>query len=155
MPVKGMNRVKAAIKNVGEDTNGKLTALYFQTLTNIVKQTPVDSGRARNGWFLTVGTPWSGGDRSADKNGTGSLSSLTKMPNDVLGKRIFFTNPTPYINALEFGGYPKNVEYGSWVPETKSYQILSTNGWSNQILHPPSGMARFNIQKLQKQLDKL
>ena len=130
MPLKGnvnLNKVKKI-------ANKQLTGVYISGLTNIVEETPVDEGRTRNNWFLTVGQPFGlSSSRGKDKSGKGSLSSiLTNIPNNVLGKKLYFTNNSNNINKLEYGGYPKNPKRGSWDKKAKKYVKLSKNGFSRQ-----------------------
>ncbi len=159
MPLRGVKRVRAAMDKTVERTNGKLQALYFKTLKNVILQTPADTGRARNGWILTVGAPSSGVTRAPSESGSGSLASLAKMPNDVIGKSIYLTNATPYIQTLEYGRYPSPVQKGSWISDGADgghYEILSQGGWSKQLLQTigPVGMARHNLQKLERELSR-
>ncbi len=159
MPLRGVKRVRAAMDKTVDRTNGKLHALYFKTLKNVILQTPADTGRARNGWILTVGAPSNGVTRAPSENGSGSLASLAKMPAKVLGTEIYLTNATPYIQTLEYGRYPSPVQKGSWISDGAGgghYEKLSTGGWSNQLLKTigPVGMARHNLQKLEKELKR-
>ena len=143
--LKGRERLDMAIKEQIDNLNKGVRSIYFQALTDIVEETPVDSGRARQGWFLTVANP------SSSING-GGVAQLSKMPKNVLGKKIFFTNSTPYINKLEYGGFPNPVEKGSWDKISKSYVKLSANGFSKQA---PNGFVRVNLKRAQNKIKQL
>jgi hypothetical protein len=69
-----------------------------------------------------------------------------------LAKKIFFTNSTPYINKLEYGGFPSPVEKGSWDKINKSYVKLSANGFSKQA---PNGFVRVNLKRAQMKIKQL
>ena len=57
MPIQGMKEVKKAIAKNKKQANMDVHAMYFVGLRTIIKATPVDEGRARNNWYLTVGNP--------------------------------------------------------------------------------------------------
>lgn len=70
----------------------------------VVLSTPVDTGRARNNWILSIGTPLRG-DREPDKAGGGALANARQA---IATYRldfgsIFITNNVPYIIPLENG----------------------------------------------------
>lgn len=107
MPIKGIDNVKKAIAKNKKQANIDVKSIYFSGLSTIIKGTPVDEGRARNNWFLTIGHPFGLSGRDSDKTGAGSDASLMTMPPHVLNKKIYFSNNLPYIGVLEYGGYPK------------------------------------------------
>ena len=149
MPLIGLDKVEKAIDNIVLEQNKKVKAIYIQGLSAVITGTPVhfkDGGRLRNNWFLTTGKP-SNSTRGKNKSGSGSQSSLSKMPSYVLDKTIYFTNNMPYANVVEYGGYPKNPKYGTWTGN--GFQKLSQNGYSKQS---PSGMVRINITKMRNKL---
>ena len=141
----GRKKLDLAIKERIENLNKGLKSIYFKTLADIVEMTPADTGRARQGWFLTVNNP------TSSING-GGVSQLTKMPKNVLGKKIYFTNNTSYINVLEYGGFPSPVKKGSYDKISKSYIKLSANGFSKQA---PNGFVRVNLKKAQTRIKQL
>lgn len=141
----GRKKLDLAIKERIENLNKGLKSIYFKALADIVEMTPADTGRARMGWFLTVNNPTS-------SIAGGGVSQLTKMPKNVLGKKIYFTNNTSYINVLEYGGFPSPVKNGSWDKISKSYIKLSANGFSKQA---PNGFVRVNLKKAQMRIKQL
>lgn len=152
MPLKGRKNVKLAIDDLVDVANDDLRGVYLAGLANIVKETPADSGRARNNWFLSVGAPSNKTTTSASIGGGGSLSQAGKMPKDVLHNKIFFTNNLSYIGVLEYGGFPSPVEKGSYIKRSKSYEILSINGFSKQA---PNGWVRATVIKMQNKIRSL
>lgn len=140
MPMKGVKNVKLAIGNLKASANDDVRGVYFAGLNNIVKETPVDEGRARNNWFLTVGAPSNRTTTSASIGGGGSLSQAAKIPKDVLNNTIYFTNNLPYISLLEYGGYP--IPGGD----------LTTNGFSKQA---PNGWVRATVIKMANKIRSL
>lgn len=152
MPLIGRERLSTAIADSISELNDGLRGIYLSGLGNIVSLTPADKGRARNNWFLTVSSPSTRTTTSASIGGGGSLSQAAKLPKMVLGKKIYFTNNLPYIGVLEYGGYPNPVAKGSYIIESKDYQVLSANGYSKQA---PNGMARISLIKMQNKIRSL
>ncbi len=150
MALKGVDNVKSAIGGLKQNANDNVRGVYLAGLKNIVQGTPADTGRARNNWFLSVGTPSSKTTTSSSIGGGGSLSQASKMPRQVLGKKIFFTNNLPYIGVLEFGGFPKPVKKGSLI--NGKYQKLSRNGYS---LQAPRGWVRIAVMRMAKKIRSL
>ena len=146
MPLKGLKETKAAIRATKKQMNTDLNGVYFAGLAAIIKATPIDEGRARNNWFLTTGNPSGLVGRSNDKNGGGSTASLMSMPENVLNKKIWFTNNLPYIGVLEYGGYP-NPSGGD----------KTISGYSKQLrpFKSPKGWVRATLIAMQNKIREL
>lgn len=154
MPLKGRTAVDKAIKQTKIKANNDIRAVYFTGLAAMIKQTPVDEGRARNNWFLTAKIPFSlTGGRGKSKAGTGSSRSLKEMPLKVLGTKIYFTNNLPYIETLEYGGYPSPVKKGTWNKKKKAYEIRSINTFSKQVA--PDGWVRKTLKAMASKIRQL
>lgn len=152
MPLIGRADLDVAISDLVGVANDDVRGVYLAGLKAIVQGTPADSGRARNNWFLSVGVPSNKVTTSSSVGGGGSLSQAAKMPKDVLNNKIFFTNNLPYIGVLEYGGFPSPVENGSYIKRSKSFEILSINGFSKQA---PNGWVRTTLIKMQNKIRKL
>lgn len=152
MPLVGRDNVKLAMSNLKQSANDDVRGVYLAGLSNIIKETPADTGRARNNWFLTTKAPSNRTTTSTSAGGGNSLSQVGKMPKDVLNNKVFFTNNLPYVGALEYGGYPSPVKQGSYIKRSKSYEILSVNGFSKQA---PKGWVRARIIKMQNKIRSL
>ena len=152
MPLQGLASVKKMIAKNKKDANDKIKGVYFAGLQNIIAATPADTGVHRNNWFLTVGLPSGLFGREGDSNGSGSDSSLNSMPDYILNKKIYFTNNAPAITTLEYGGYPSPVSKGSYIKKSKSYEILSINGFSTQA---PDGWVRSTMIGMEKKVKSL
>ncbi len=150
MPLIGLKGVKLAINQLEQSANDNVRGVYLAGLKNIAQETPADTGRARNNWFLSVNAPSKKTTTSESVGGGSSLSQASKLPKDVLGKKIYFTNNLPYIGVLEYGGFPKPVKKGSKV--NGRYQKLSRNGFS---LQAPKGWVRINLKRMQSMIKKL
>lgn len=108
---------KVAIKEVRKN-------YAFALYSSIVKKTPVDTGRARANWNVSVGSQ----DLSTTEDTRKTPKSKDKMPEPKGDESIFITNNLPYITKLEYGGYPNPPKKGSG---------KTVNGYSKQA---PEGM---------------
>ena len=77
-------------------------ALY----SSIVRKTPVDTGRARANWNISVGSP----DESTTEETRRSPKSKDSMPDPQGDEPIYICNNLSYITKLEYGGYPNQPE---------------------------------------------
>lgn len=151
MPLLGLGKVNKAIDDLVVEQNNKVKAVWIQGLSAIITATPVhfkDGGRLRNSWYLTENAPTNDKGRTAQGgSANASFQSVDKMPNWVLNKKLYFTNPLEYAEVVEYGLYPNPVKLGTWTGN--QYQKLSANGYSKQS---PAGMVRINITKMKNKL---
>lgn len=139
MPLKGKKDVMTAVDSLVMRKEENLRGIFFQGLKNVATGTPVDEGRARNSWFFSALKPSSGGQRSNNKSGLSSIRSLNEMSKSIFGKKLYFTNNLPYINKLEYGGYPN---------PPKNPTGKTVGGFSKQAA--PSGWVRKELKKMRK-----
>lgn len=155
MPLIGKEKFNNLIEKAYTNGNNALKGVYFSGLSQMVSQTPADKGIARNGWFLSTGTPSQGTRTSKSKKGTASRRQISLMPKYVLNERVYFTNNVPYIGVLEYGGFPSPVKKGSYIKKSKSFEILSINGFSKQVVvlgNTPTGWVRANLIKMKNKI---
>lgn len=109
----------AKLAGASVDETGR--AIVLELFGSVIKDTPVDTGRARGNWQTTIGTPASG---QTDRKGEGpALAEVSQEAASFgAGKVIYLTNNLPYIYRLEY------------------------LGWSKQS---PDGMARKNVARIQ------
>lgn len=117
MPLIGNKNVKKMTKPLVDNSNKDLRGVFFAGLSSIIQGTPVDEGRARNNWFLSISAPNGGATHTQDKSGSKSQRQLERMPKTVFGVKIFFTNNMPYIERLEYGSWSDQAPSG-WVRST-------------------------------------
>ena len=127
MALHGLDSLRQALDDIDRPVNNKLKVIYLQGLGNIAIGGPVariGGGRSRSNWFLKVGSP--SNETTEQKN---QDPHLDKMPVNVLGKQVFYANNMPYINKLEYGGYPGDG------PKTKNgYSDQAVGGWVRKEL---------------------
>lgn len=109
----------AKLTNASLDETGR--AITLELFSSVIKDTPVDTGRARGNWQTSLGAPKEG---EVSRNGDGP--ALAEVASETakfgMGKLIYLANNLPYIYRLEF------------------------DAWSKQA---PSGMARKNVARIQ------
>lgn len=142
MPLIGKENFKKLTDKGYDSANKDLRGVFFAGLSSVVQGTPVDTGRARNNWFLSVGIPSSSTTTSKAK-GLGAIRQLRGMPQRVLNKKIYFTNNLPYAGTLEFGGFPANPRNGTG---------RSSGGFSTQA---PNGWVRATLKRMQIKIKAL
>lgn len=96
-------------------------AIVLELFGSVIKDTPVDTGRARGNWQTSMDSPATG---ETDRKGEGpALAEVSQQAASFgAGKVIYLTNNLPYIYRLEY------------------------LGWSQQS---PDGMARKNVARIQ------
>ena len=112
------------VKKTKTEISEVRTAYAYALYSSIVRKTPVDTGRARANWNISAGRP----DTSVTENTRTSPKPKTAIPNPEGDESIFISNNLPYIETLEYGGYPKNPKGGNG---------KTINGYSKQA---PEGM---------------
>ena len=109
------------VENWGEEAKAKgerlVRALILGLYRDVILATPVDTGRARSNWMLSIDTPNRGtvnaDDSGAKKNQHSGRSKAMTMVGDAklrnMGKasRVYISNSLPYIKALEEGHSPQ------------------------------------------------
>lgn len=109
------------------DAHDKITrAATLDFFTGTVKDTPVDTGRARGNWVTSVDTPAQGEIDREDKTGSTVTAEIVAKTPEKAGQEVFMSNSLPYIDALEYGSSTK----------------------------APNGMMRRNLARVQRIVDK-
>lgn len=74
--------------------------------SDIISDTPVDTGRLKNNWFPSVGAA-SEQTTEATANEAGDRSNSLVNNQLTLDKTFYFTNNLPYAFRIEFEGWSK------------------------------------------------
>lgn len=74
--------------------------------SDIISDTPVDTGRLKNNWFPSTGAA-SEQTTEATANETGDRSNSFVSNQLALDKTFYFTNNLPYAFRIEFEGWSK------------------------------------------------
>ena len=119
--------VKKFAEKAGKDADAVISKVCLDLLSDIVLNTPVDTGRARANWFTSIGTP---SNTTVEHEGAQSAAGVAigRAASDIASapRNIFWiSNNLPYIYRLEF------------------------DQWSNQA---PSGMVRLAINRAERKM---
>ena len=113
----------AKLTNASLDQTSRAIAL--ELFGSVIKDTPVDTGRAKGNWQTSMDSPATG---ETDRKGEGpALAEVSQQAASFgAGKVIYLSNGLPYILRLEYG-------------------------WSKQ---QPGGMVRRNVARIQSIVKK-
>jgi hypothetical protein len=114
--------VQGFAAKAGKSVDETMRAIALELFSSTIKDTPVDTGRARGNWQTTIGAPATG---EVDRLGEGeAVKEVSATVADFSGgKVIYLSNNLPYIYRLEY------------------------DGWSDQA---PGGMLRKNVARIQQ-----
>ncbi|MBT2333622.1 HK97 gp10 family phage protein [Variovorax paradoxus] len=100
-------------KKAGANADLVVKKVAIDILARVVMRSPVDTGRFRGNWQLTVGAPASGNLATEDKGGASTVNAGTAaLASFQVGPTIFITNNLPYGPRLEYEGYSKQAPSG-------------------------------------------
>ena len=98
-------------KVVPEVFEKMLRFIALTGLKRIVERTPVDTGRARGNWQVTLNSPTDRKTEQLDQSGAGTVGKgmaiLRQLPNHGIGQVIWISNNVEYIVDLEEGHSPQ------------------------------------------------
>jgi len=118
----------------------------LDVFSKVVFKTPVDTGRARGNWSVSISKPSRKVLKGVDRTGQKVQARIaTSVGRSSVTDSVFLANNLPYIGVLEYGGYPMDPEKGSRISIGKAkgqYEIRSAGGFSKQA---PAGMVRTTI----------
>lgn len=105
---RSLERFNREVKAYAAKIPGKVTVLQkklvLEALRRIVQKTPVDTGRARGNWQVTIGGPASGVLERLDKDGSETiqkgLAAVASLPDFQV---VWISNNLEYIEFLESG----------------------------------------------------
>jgi len=128
--------------------------LAMEALTRIVARTPVDTGRARGGWFVTLSTTSDAPTGAVDPTGGGAINAgASKIGAAKPFQVIWIQNNVEYIRILEEGGFvptdPGPSKSGGSASkagrEARKGKTLVEGGFSAQA---PEGMVAITLREL-------
>ncbi len=118
------------------DTVFRVTVIKF--FGQVVEASPVDTGRFRANWFVTISAPSVRVQPNSEKTEDEVNRRIVRKVNSSIGARIFYlTNNLPYAEVIEFGGYPQG-------PKVQ-------NGFSRQA---PKGVVRVTAKNFSRIFDE-
>lgn len=110
-------------------------AYAFALYSSIVRKTPVDTGRARGNWHISVGHD----DTSTTQSTQIQHTSMQSVPDPEGDEPIYISNNLDYIEKLEYGGYPN---------PPKKDGGKTVNGFSKKAPHGMVGVTLANNENI-------
>ncbi|MCO1337103.1 hypothetical protein MO867_22525, partial [Microbulbifer sp. OS29] len=99
-------KFSASIKQFNEDALAEADRLYRATnielFNSVIRDTPVDTGRARGNWQTTTGDLAQSSSLRLDRSGAEAQAEVIQKVGG-LDKVNYLTNNLPYIQPLEYG----------------------------------------------------
>lgn len=97
--------VKKWAQKTGIDIETVKKKLAFDIAVRLIMRTPVDTGRARANWMMSIGSADLTTTDDTDKAGRSTYSHMSQVlqSTDSKDSSIFITNSLPYIARLEYG----------------------------------------------------
>ena len=132
-----VNVAKLASKRKAEIGDIK-RAIVFDVFKNVIKKTPVDSGRAKGNWFVSENAPSAEMNSRKDRSQLGGIGASSTRELDLVNARFtidILTNNLPYASLLEFGGYNHATDK------------TTASGYSSQA---PFGMVRQTLREFSR-----
>lgn len=100
----------AKAKQAAEDVPRKVAIDLF---SSIVRDTPVDTGRARGEWQVSKGAPKTEETGLKDKSGSRPTQDIITTAQKVgADEEIILRNNLPYVHSLEYDGISKKAPEG-------------------------------------------
>lgn len=107
------DRIRAFAKEVPELAVQVTNKAVLDLFTKIVMDTPVDKGRARGNWQLSIGNSIQSSLITEDKDGSATIrAAQSKLFNDKSTLAIFIQNNLSYIKRLEYGWSKIKAPFG-------------------------------------------
>lgn len=91
---------------VKSDIGTAKRAIVYEVFKQVVKKTPVDTGRAKANWFVSDNAPSLLVDQRKDRSALGNIGKYTAQELEKITIELgidFLTNNLPYIEVLERG----------------------------------------------------
>lgn len=125
------------VERTNADIKVVVRKIAFEAFKRIILRTPVDTGRARANWSVTISVPNTAFiTEGADKSGASAMQQAQETTEKFNCEgSIFMTNNLPYIIPLEYGGFPSPPKNGS----------KTAGGFSIQA---PRGMVRITMEEM-------
>jgi len=144
------------IENLSDRTIRKLNKIVkvaaMELFKSVIMMTPVDTGRARGNWQCTMTRP-ADGVIDSEQSEEATIAKMMEITlKSSIRNGIFLTNNLPYIQKLEYGGYPNPPKNGSYDKKSKGFVIKTEAGYSKQA---PAGMVRVSLERIEKDLKEI
>lgn len=79
-------------------------AITFALFREVIQRTPVDSGRLKGNWQVSIGAPANGTVTTTDKSGATTITSMAAGMGGW-GSTTYLANNLPYAHRIEYDGW--------------------------------------------------
>ena len=97
-------QVKAFNQHAVSNTDKTVRAITFALFREVIRRTPVDTGRLKGNWICTVSSPAWGTTTIDDKSGARAIAGVAQNMGG-LGSKTFLSNNLPYAHRIEYDGW--------------------------------------------------
>jgi hypothetical protein len=135
------DQVKIFSNKALKNSDTVLRKVCLDLFRAVIQKTPVDTGRAKNNWFVGVNRRVIAESLGFDKTPVGQIGSknlqsiVTEVKKAKFGDTVSLMNSLPYILVLEYGGFPLSPKGG---------RGKTIGGFSKQA---PTGMVRITVEE--------
>lgn len=96
--------VRKFAEKAGVQADLVLRRVLMEMTSEIILMSPVDTGRFRGNWQLTLGSPATGTVAATDKSGGATKAKAASTAEIArFGVTAYFVNNLPYARPLEYG----------------------------------------------------
>tara|TARA_Y100001937_G_scaffold4998_1_gene6611 strand:- start:515 stop:910 length:396 start_codon:yes stop_codon:yes gene_type:complete len=97
------DEMESAIRKIKETHNKIVRTATIDLFSGVIRDTPVDTGRARGNWVTQVGLPAQEEIERDDPDGSLAIAEVISETPELAGREVFLSNALPYIEGLENG----------------------------------------------------
>lgn len=102
--------------NIEDQVEGIVRAIAIELFSSVILDSPVDTGRLRGNWRISLNSPKEGTVKILDPDGSTSIRKVedTVYGANIVGKDIefFLSNSLPYAAMIEFDGHSNQAPGG-------------------------------------------
>ena len=142
-----MGQFEIGLRKFAEKTELKINDVVrkigLEVYSSVVMRSPVDTGRFRGNWNVSLANFDPSVSELTDKEGAASIANATVSIAEYKGGSIYISNNLPYAQVLEYG------KYGTGASATVK---TTRDGYSIQA---PYGMVRITVVEFQEMVNKV
>lgn len=90
-------------KKAGDKAEANIRKVCLDITSGVIKDTPVDTGRARANWQASIDSPKTGSLDETDKQGDATIAKAVASTIAAPGRVFYLVNNLPYAVPLEYG----------------------------------------------------
>lgn len=120
-------QLAAFAEKAGKNADAVIKKVSIDIMAKVVKRSPVDTGRFRGNWVMSIGSPDITQKEVTDISGDSTISrESSKLANFNIGPSVYIMNSLPYAIRLE-NGYSQQAPIGMVKVTIAEFQNLVEN----------------------------